>query len=74
MEPEGALPGTPGQPPFTARAQTGRRAGPAPLAFPAIVRARNLNSQVQIAAVGVDGKTRAVCAGQDAGDGEPVRV
>lgn len=33
-----------------------RNAALATLAFPAIVRARNLNSQVQIAAVGVDGK------------------
>jgi predicted dehydrogenase len=33
-----------------------RTAALATLAFPAIVRARNLNSQVQIAAVGVDGK------------------
>ena len=33
-----------------------RTAALATLAFPAIVRARNLNSQIQIAAVGVDGK------------------
>lgn len=33
-----------------------RTAALATLAFPAVVRARNLNSQVQIAAVGVDGK------------------
>jgi predicted dehydrogenase len=33
-----------------------RNAALATLAFPAIVRARNLNSQVQIAAIGVDGK------------------
>ena len=31
-----------------------RTAALATLAFPAIVRARNLNSQVQIAAIGVD--------------------
>ena len=33
-----------------------RTAALATLAFPAVVRARNLNSQIQIAAVGVDGK------------------
>ena len=33
-----------------------RTAALATLAFPAVVRARNLNSQVQIAAIGVDGK------------------
>ena len=33
-----------------------RTAALATLAFPAVVRARNLNSQIQIVAVGVDGK------------------
>ena len=33
-----------------------RTAALATLAFPAVVRARNLNSKIQIAAVGVDGK------------------